>query len=61
MEQLESMGFETSKAKRAVHKCGRPDLQLAVNWIMEHEDDPEIDDPWIDEPSSTNNPSGFIL
>ncbi|KAK7400101.1 hypothetical protein VNO78_11301 [Psophocarpus tetragonolobus] len=43
LEELESMGFSTARATRALHYSGNAGLEAAVNWIVEHENDPDID------------------
>ncbi|RDX70829.1 UBX domain-containing protein 1, partial [Mucuna pruriens] len=43
LEELESMGFSTARATRAIHYTSNAGLEAAVNWIVEHENDPDID------------------
>ncbi|KAF7836995.1 UBX domain-containing protein 1 [Senna tora] len=43
LEELQSMGFPTERATRALHYSGNTSLEAAVNWIVEHENDPDID------------------
>ncbi|WVZ25431.1 hypothetical protein V8G54_003975 [Vigna mungo] len=43
LEELESMGFSTARATRALHYSGNAGLEAAVNWIVEHENDHDID------------------
>ncbi|KAL9327406.1 hypothetical protein ACSQ67_008051 [Phaseolus vulgaris] len=43
LEELESMGFSTTRATRALHYSGNAGLEAAVNWIVEHENDSDID------------------
>ncbi|KAF9611691.1 hypothetical protein IFM89_034874 [Coptis chinensis] len=43
VEELESMGFSTARATRALHYSGNASLEAAINWIMEHENDADID------------------
>ncbi|KAK4768537.1 hypothetical protein SAY87_003678 [Trapa incisa] len=43
LEELESMGFSLARATRALHFSGNASVEAAVNWVVEHEDDPEID------------------
>ncbi|KAJ1426077.1 Zinc finger C2H2-type [Sesbania bispinosa] len=43
LEELESMGFSTARATRALHYSGNTGLEAAVSWIVEHENDPDID------------------
>ncbi|KAK9146010.1 hypothetical protein Sjap_005913 [Stephania japonica] len=44
MEELEGMGFPTARATRALHFSGNGSLENAINWIVEHENDPDIDE-----------------
>ncbi|CAN0313899.1 unnamed protein product, partial [Ectocarpus fasciculatus] len=43
--QLTEMGFPELRAKKALMFGNGNDLENAVNWIMEHEEDAGIDDP----------------
>ncbi|XP_020526534.1 UBX domain-containing protein 1 isoform X2 [Amborella trichopoda] len=43
LKELESMGFPTARAMRALHFSGNSTLEAAVNWIVEHESDMDID------------------
>ncbi|OMO88604.1 hypothetical protein COLO4_20167 [Corchorus olitorius] len=43
LEELEAMGFSTARATRALHFSGNASLEAAVNWVVEHESDPDID------------------
>ncbi|PIA25782.1 hypothetical protein AQUCO_10800039v1 [Aquilegia coerulea] len=43
IQELESMGFTTARATRALHYSGNTSLEAAINWIMEHENDSDID------------------
>ncbi|XP_065009278.1 uncharacterized protein LOC135639451 [Musa acuminata AAA Group] len=58
--QLESMGFPTARATRALHYSGNSSIEAAINWVAEHEDDPDIDQmPLIpkDKMTEANKPS----
>jgi DNA-directed RNA polymerase subunit RPC12/RpoP len=44
LAELESMGFATPRATRALHFTGASDIETAVSWIVDHEDDPDIDE-----------------
>ncbi|KAJ6302369.1 hypothetical protein OIU77_016454 [Salix suchowensis] len=44
LEELEAMGFPTARATRALHYSGNASLESAVNWVVEHENDPDIDE-----------------
>lgn len=43
VQQLMEMGFSRNRAVRSLH-FGGPDVNSAVSWVVEHEDDPGIDD-----------------
>ncbi|KAK3123925.1 hypothetical protein QOZ80_8AG0638100 [Eleusine coracana subsp. coracana] len=43
LDELEVMGFPTVHSIRALHFSGNSDLESAVNWLLEHESDPDID------------------
>ncbi|XP_072991870.1 uncharacterized protein [Typha latifolia] len=43
LEELESMGFPTARATRALHSSGNLSIDSAIDWLMEHEHDPDID------------------
>ncbi|KAH9603684.1 hypothetical protein KSS87_009260 [Heliosperma pusillum] len=43
LEQLEEMGFSLSCATRALHYSGNSSLEDAITWIVDHENDPDID------------------
>ncbi|URE08245.1 PUB domain [Musa troglodytarum] len=58
--QLESMGFPTARATRALHYSGNSSIEAAINWVAEHEDDPDIDQmPLVpnDKMTEANQPS----
>ncbi|XP_027119028.1 vicilin-like seed storage protein At2g18540 [Coffea eugenioides] len=44
LEELEAMGFPKGRATRALHYSGNASLEAAVNWVVEHENDPDIDE-----------------
>ncbi|KAH7517567.1 hypothetical protein FEM48_Zijuj09G0078600 [Ziziphus jujuba var. spinosa] len=43
LAELESMGFPLATAIRGLHHSGNDSVEAAVNWIIEHENDPDID------------------
>ncbi|KAK9944789.1 hypothetical protein M0R45_010339 [Rubus argutus] len=43
LEELESMGFPRVRATRALHYSGNANLEAAIDWIVDHENDPDID------------------
>ncbi|XP_010484327.1 PREDICTED: chromatin assembly factor 1 subunit A-B [Camelina sativa] len=44
LEELEAMGFPKARATRALHYSGNASLEAAVNWVVEHENDPDVDE-----------------
>ncbi|KAI3831131.1 hypothetical protein MKW92_040218 [Papaver armeniacum] len=42
--ELEAMGFPINRGTRALHYTGNAGLEAAVNWIVEHENDTDIDE-----------------
>ena len=44
VETLESMGFSTLRAQKALLK-GNGSVEGAIEWLDQHQDDPDIDDP----------------
>ncbi|KAM7465838.1 hypothetical protein LguiB_013400 [Lonicera macranthoides] len=44
LEELEAMGFPKARSTRALHYCGNASLEAAANWIVEHENDVDIDE-----------------
>lgn len=44
LEELEGMGFPAGRAIRALHYSGNASVEAAVNWVVEHESDPDIDE-----------------
>ncbi|KAL2319266.1 hypothetical protein Fmac_028235 [Flemingia macrophylla] len=49
LEDLEVMGFPKARATRALHYSGNSCLEDAVNWIVDHENDIDIDEmPLVD-------------
>ncbi|XP_062023671.1 uncharacterized protein LOC133739869 isoform X2 [Rosa rugosa] len=43
LQELESMGFPTARATRALHYSGNASLEACIDWIIDHENDPDID------------------
>ncbi|XP_051931910.1 UBX domain-containing protein 1 isoform X3 [Hippocampus zosterae] len=46
LESLLEMGFERNRAERAVASTGNQGIEQAMDWLMEHENDPDIDEPY---------------
>lgn len=47
LESLLEMGFERNRAERAVAITGNQGIEQAMDWLMEHENDPDIDEPYV--------------
>ncbi|GAA5953514.1 hypothetical protein JCM21900_006188 [Sporobolomyces salmonicolor] len=45
MAQLTGMGFPEIRAKRALLATGSNGAEVAMNWLFEHMEDPDIDEP----------------
>jgi ubiquitin carboxyl-terminal hydrolase 5/13 len=56
LEQLMGMGFPEMRCKKALIKTGNNGPDVAMNWLFEHMEDPDIDDPIIPN-SGVANPS----
>uniref|UniRef100_A0A453N549 UBA domain-containing protein n=1 Tax=Aegilops tauschii subsp. strangulata TaxID=200361 RepID=A0A453N549_AEGTS len=56
--ELESMGFSTARATRALHFSGNSTIEGAINWLSEHQEDPDIDEmPMVPANTVANKPS----
>ncbi|XP_069821394.1 UBX domain-containing protein 1 [Dendropsophus ebraccatus] len=56
LESLIEMGFPPSRAEKAVAATGNQGIESAMDWLMEHEDDPDIDEPVV--PDTRGEASG---
>lgn len=52
LSQLMDMGFTLNGCKRALTAVGGSDVEAAMNWVFEHNMDPDFNDP-LPEPSDT--------
>lgn len=41
------MGFDRNRAEKAVANTGNQGIEQAMDWLMEHENDPDIDEPYV--------------
>ena len=41
------MGFSRNKAVRALYNTGCDTIENAINWIMDHQDDMDVDEPLL--------------
>ncbi|XP_032384133.1 UBX domain-containing protein 1 [Etheostoma spectabile] len=47
LESLLEMGFDRNRAEKAVAHTGNQGIEQAMDWLMEHENDPDIDEPYV--------------
>ncbi len=47
LAELEAMGFSRNRAVRALHGTGTDSVEQAVNWLVEHGDDADVDTPLL--------------
>lgn len=52
LESLLEMGFDRNRAERAVASTGNQGIEQAMDWLMEHENDPDIDEPFVPPPEN---------
>ncbi|KAH6865023.1 ubiquitin carboxyl-terminal hydrolase 14 [Alternaria rosae] len=45
LSMLEAMGFPRVRCEKALHATGNEDAEAAMNWLISHMEDPDIDDP----------------
>ncbi|KAM7417550.1 hypothetical protein PAMA_017269 [Pampus argenteus] len=53
LESLLEMGFERNRAEKAVANTGNQGIEQAMDWLMEHENDPDIDEPYVEPVGNT--------
>ncbi len=56
MDQLQAMGFPVIRCQKALLATGNAGPEVAMNWLFEHMDDPDIDNP-LPAATSANGPS----
>lgn len=47
MADLEGMGFPRSRSEKALYKTGNSGSDAAMNWLFEHMEDADIDEPLV--------------
>ena len=61
LAELEGMGFPRSRCEKALYKTGNGDAMTATDWLFEHMEDPDIDEPLnIDGPTVSGASSGSV-
>ena len=48
--QLQEMGFSAVRAEKALRVTGNDNAEVAMQWLFEHMDDPDIDVPYNPNP-----------
>lgn len=46
-QQLQDMGFSANKAIRALHSTGTSNIEQAINWLDQHSEDADLDQPLL--------------
>lgn len=60
--ELEAMGFPRPRATRALHYSGNASLAAAIDWIVDHENDADIDEmPLVTVDISIGSPEPFYF
>lgn len=47
LESLEAMGFPQVRCEKALYNTGNSDAEAAMNWLFQHMEDPDIDEPFL--------------
>lgn len=51
ISQLIEMGFTQNASVRALFNTGNQDAESAMNWLFQHMDDPDLNDPFVPPPN----------
>lgn len=60
VNQLMEMGFHPNACRRAVLLSGNAGAEIAMNWIMLHMEDPDLNDPINCDDSSDHQKAEFV-
>ncbi|KAL8725539.1 MAG: hypothetical protein Q9166_007293 [cf. Caloplaca sp. 2 TL-2023] len=60
LEQLEAMGFPRVRCEKALHATGNGDADTAMNWLLSHMEDADIDTPLDLDGSSSGGASHSV-
>jgi PTH2 family peptidyl-tRNA hydrolase len=55
LDNLMEMGFPENRAKKALILTGNVSIEMAMNWLLEHIDDTEVDNPVSERPIGTHS------
>lgn len=55
IQSLTDMGFPENRAKKALFNTGNSDSEAAMNWLFEHMEDTDIDEPFVFTSSAQND------
>jgi uncharacterized UBP type Zn finger protein len=47
LKEMEEMGFGSNRCTRALHFTQCASIEAAINWLMEHEGDADLDEPLL--------------
>jgi uncharacterized UBP type Zn finger protein len=47
LQELLGMGFGEARAARGLHFSGNSSIEGAINWLAEHEGEPDLDEPLL--------------
>ncbi|KAF8985469.1 hypothetical protein BGZ46_004062 [Entomortierella lignicola] len=55
LEQLQMMGFPLVRCQKALLATGNQGSEIAMDWLIQHMEDPDIDDPIVSKASSASS------
>ncbi|KAL4885391.1 hypothetical protein BJY04DRAFT_147204 [Aspergillus karnatakaensis] len=57
LNQLLGIGFPQVRCEKALYSTGNSDAEAAMNWLLSHMDDPDIDEPMVHKPTAGSGAS----